>query len=199
MTASAHDADSTPVARAFSPRASAAVARATSNRDAPSPLPRAGGGGLTGFMALAAFVLALAGLGVATYLTVVHYAHQPIACNGIGDCEYVNSTKYAEVAGIPVALVGAGAYATMALAVVRWWLRRDAMLLFVGWLVAAGSFAFSMYLTYIELRVIDAICVWCVASASVMTAIFAVLTTCVWLERDAVLGDGPPPLRGVRV
>jgi uncharacterized membrane protein len=104
------------------------------------------------------FVLAVIGLGVATYLTVVHYAHQQIACNGIGNCEYVNSSKYAEVAGVPVALLGAVAYGTMAALAVAYAVSRAAAVLQAAWAVGLASFAFSMYLTGIELWVLDAIC-----------------------------------------
>ena len=152
------------------------------------PLSRGGRGGVAAALSLAAIALAFVGLGVAAYLTVVHYAHQPIACNGIGDCEYVNSSKYAEVAGVPVALMGALAYATMASIVALAWLRRDAMLLLLAWTIAAASFAFSAYLTYIELWVLDAICVYCVISASVMTALFGVLSAVAWVHRDEITG-----------
>ena len=158
-----------------------------------SPLSRRGGGGLAAALSFASVALALVGLGVATYLTVVHYAHQPIACNGLGDCEYVNSSKYAEVAGVPVALMGALSYAAMAAAVALAWLRRDGMLLFGAWVVAAASFAFSMYLTYIELQVLDAICVYCVVSATVMTALFIALSALAWLRREEIFsGDEEP-------
>jgi uncharacterized membrane protein len=131
----------------------------------------------------AAAALALAGLGIASYLAVVHYADQPIVCARIGDCEYVNSSSYATLAGVPVAVIGAVAYATMLALVAVAWLRRSPEALVAAWGVALASFAFSMYLTYIELRVLEAICVYCVASASVMTALFVVLSIVAWLSR----------------
>jgi uncharacterized membrane protein len=136
-----------------------------------------------------AAVLAAAGIGIAAYLTVVHYAHQPIACSSIGDCELVNSSRYAKLGGVPVALMGLVSYATMLLLVAGAWLRRDAMLLAAAWGIALASFGFSMYLTYIELEVLNAICVYCVASASVVTALLAVLSGCVWFARDELFGD----------
>jgi uncharacterized membrane protein len=143
-----------------------------------------------------AAVLAALGAAIAAYLTVTHYGDQPIACNGLGDCEYVNSSEYAKLLGAPVALVGVGAYATMLLASVGALLRREPSLLLVAWGVALASFAFSMYLTYIELRVLEAICVYCVASASVATALFVVLSAAVWTARDAVF-DGDSGSLGV--
>jgi uncharacterized membrane protein len=139
---------------------------------------------------LVAVMFSTAGLGIALYLTVVHYGDQPIACSGVGDCEYVNSSEYAKLLGIPVALIGAAAYATMLAGSIAAWLRRDAMVLLAAWGVALASFAFSVYLTYIELEVLEAICVYCVASASVMTSLFAALSAAVWMSRDEVFGDG---------
>lgn len=136
-----------------------------------------------------AALLAIAGTAIAGYLTVTHLADQPIVCSSVGDCELVNSSEYAKLAGVPVAIVGLGAYVALFALVAAAWLRRDATLLMLAWGLALAGFAFSMYLTYIELYVIDAICVWCVASASVMTALFAVLSACVWLEGDGDIGD----------
>jgi uncharacterized membrane protein len=70
------------------------------------------------------------------------------------------------------------------------WLRRDATLLLVAWGVALASFAFSMYLTYVELWVLEAICVYCVASAIVATGLFVALSGAVWFARRDVFGDG---------
>jgi uncharacterized membrane protein len=136
-----------------------------------------------------AAILAVAGIGIASYLTVVHYAHQPIACSSIGDCELVNSSRYAKLGGVPVAVMGLASYVTMLALVAGAWLRRDAMLLAAAWGIALASFGFSIYLTYIELDVLDAICVYCVASASVVTAMFVALSACVWLARDELFGD----------
>jgi uncharacterized membrane protein len=132
--------------------------------------------------AVAALVFALGGFGVGLYLAVVHYTHQQIACRGIGECEYVNSSKYAELAGVPVALLGAFAYASVALLLIAWRLLRVENALLAAWGIALASFAFSAYLTYIELFVIDAICVYCVVSAAMATAMFASLSGVVWLR-----------------
>ncbi len=134
-----------------------------------------------------ALALAALGVGVATYLTVVHYAHQPIACNGIGDCEYVNSSEYAKVAGVPVALMGVVSYAALAALIATAWLRDSVTMLIVAWMLALASFAFSMYLTWIELEVLEAICIYCVVSAITMTALFATLTAIAWTKRDQLL------------
>ena len=153
--------------------------------------PSRGGARITlerALLAVAA-LLAMTGAGIATYLTVVHLADQPIACSSIGDCELVNSSRYATLAGVPVAVLGLFAYATMLALIAASWLRRSRELLLAAWGVALASFGFSMYLTYVELRVLDAICVYCVASACVATALFALLSGIVWVVERR---DGEP-------
>jgi len=138
----------------------------------------------------ASALLAIAGIVIAAYLTVVHFADQPIVCSGIGDCEKVNSSSYAKLAGVPVAVLGLISYAAMLLLSLGALVRRDAMLVAAAWGIALASFGFSMYLTYVELEVLDAICIWCVSSASVVTAMLVALSVCVWIVRDDVMG--PP-------
>lgn len=137
---------------------------------------------------IASAVLAVVGIGIAAYLTVVHFADQPIVCSSIGDCEKVNSSRYAKLAGVPVAVLGLISYVTMLVFILGGLVRRDAMLVAGAWGVALASFGFSMYLTYIELNVLNAICVWCVSSATVLTTMLVALSVCVWTVRDDVMG-----------
>jgi uncharacterized membrane protein len=114
--------------------------------------------------------LAVVGTGIAGYLTYVHYSGHSIVClAGGGGCERVQSSRYAELAGIPVALLGLIGYLLVlgSLAVPG-----DAGRL-AGAALALVGCGFSAYLTYRELFTIDAVCQWCVASAVVMTAIAA--------------------------
>jgi uncharacterized membrane protein len=123
---------------------------------------------------LAALVLALAGIGVAAYLTYVHYAGlQPFCAGGSHGCERVQSSSYASVGGLPVALLGLAGYVAIAGALVAPGERAR----LAATALAVTGFGFSAYLTYLELFVIDAICQWCVASAVILT-LLGVLT--VW-------------------
>lgn len=118
--------------------------------------------------------LAVAGAGIAAYLTYVHYADVDAFCvAGGGGCEKVQTSEYAELAGIPVAVLGLIGYLSILASLL---VRGDNGRL-AGAVLALSGFGFSAYLTYRELFTIDAICQWCVASAVVM-ALLAVLT--VW-------------------
>ena len=121
---------------------------------------------------LAAIVLALVGLGIASYLTYVHYEDIHPVCGLGGDCVKVQTSEWSKLAGIPVAVLGLVAYATI---LVSLFVPGEEALI-GGALTALVGFGFSAYLTYRELFTIDAICPWCVASAIVMT-LLAVVTT----------------------
>ncbi len=112
--------------------------------------------------------LALAGLAVAGYLTYVHYAGiEPVCAGGGGGCERVQSSSYAELAGVPVALLGLIGYGLILASLA---LPGDGGR-FAGMLLALVGFGFSAYLTWVELVEIEAICQWCVVSAVLMTGL----------------------------
>lgn len=123
----------------------------------------------------AVIILSILGLAVALYL--VYYKLFPTSafCVNIGDCEAVNTSIYSELFGIPVAAFGAAGYLAILLAT----LLENRSPFFQEWASIAGfglalvGFLYSAYLTYIELFVIFKICPYCVASAVIMTAIFA--------------------------
>jgi uncharacterized membrane protein len=121
---------------------------------------------------LAAIVLALIGLGVAGYLTYVHYEGIHPVCGLGGDCEKVQASEWSKLAGVPVALLGLIGYAVI---FVSLFVPGEEALI-AGALTSLIGFGFSAYLTYRELFTIDAICQWCVASAIIMT-LLAVVTT----------------------
>ena len=119
-------------------------------------------------MTKAIAALAVLGLAISIYLTYVHYAGIEPFCSSISNCERVQTSEYAELVGIPVAVLGIVGYAAI---LVSLWMRVD-----VTALLAYLALAFSAYLTWAEVFKIDAICQWCVASAIITLAI-AVLAT----------------------
>ena len=82
----------------------------------------------------------------------------------------MQESDYAEMAGVPVPLIGLFGYLTILAAAA---MRGDAGRL-LGLFAGGIGFGFSVYLTYLELFVIDAICQWCIGSAIVMTLAFIV-------------------------
>jgi uncharacterized membrane protein len=131
-------------------------------------------------------VLSLAGLGISSYLAYTHWADATIACGGVGNCNLVNNSEYAELAGVPVALLGALCYAAMIASALAWlWLRPSGLAwpVMLLWGLSVGGTLYSAYLTYIEIFVLEAICIYCVASAGVILASFLVCTG--WVIHEA--------------
>lgn len=138
----------------------------------------------------AVLVLTLVGIGIASYLTYVHYKGlSPICAVGHG-CEKVQSSRYAKVAGVPVPLIGLVGYVGILVSLL---LRGELARLATAGMAYVGV-AFSGYLTFLELFRIHAICQWCVGSAIVMTTI-AVLATIRVLRADQVAVGFREPLR----
>ena len=121
---------------------------------------------------VAAGCVALAGMAVAGYLTWVHYDAGALVCVAGGGCETVQQSSYAELAGIPVALLGLLGYAAI-FALVLW----DTPTARLGAAaLAVFGLAFSVYLIVLQLFVIDAVCVWCLANDVLIAPALAVLT-----------------------
>ena len=114
-------------------------------------------------------VLAVVGLGVAGYLTFIHYAGINPACTAGQSCVKVQTSVWSEVAGVPVALLGLIGYIGI-LGSLLAPDREETRLLTLA--LTLIGFGFSAYLTYRELFSIHAICEWCASSAVILTILF---------------------------
>jgi uncharacterized membrane protein len=120
-----------------------------------------------------AFVAAL-GIGVATYIAVEAAGGDPPACiAGSSGCATVAKSSYSHVAGVNIAVFGIVGYALLLASAFF----AEDLARFGGFLVALGGFGYSVFLTYLELFKIDAICQWCVGSAVLMTILFLLSAT----------------------
>jgi uncharacterized membrane protein len=119
----------------------------------------------------AALLLAAIGIGIAAYLVYVHYTDTKVLCSISHGCETVQKSKYAKLAGVPVALLGLIGYVAI---LGTLFVRTE-----TGRLAGAGmaliGLGFSGWLTYLEAARIHAWCQWCVGSAIVMTLLTIVL------------------------
>ncbi|HYH89735.1 MAG TPA: vitamin K epoxide reductase family protein [Solirubrobacteraceae bacterium] len=114
-----------------------------------------------------AVAVALVGLAIAAYLTVVHYAGGTPVCAIAHGCATVQKSSYAELAGVPVALLGLLGYVAILASLAGDGERARTI---TAGLCFAG-FGFSAWLTWVEVGELHAICVWCVGSALCMTAL----------------------------
>ena len=116
--------------------------------------------------------LALIGLGTALYLSYVEITHLEAICGPVGHCNIVQSSPHAQLMGIPIAVLGALSY----IGIIFLWIgqrilpdRLSALSLLSLVMLTIFGTGFSIYLTLLELFVIQAICAWCLSSAVIMT------------------------------
>jgi uncharacterized membrane protein len=119
----------------------------------------------------AAIAICALGIAIAGYLTYVHYAGISPACEIAHGCEKVQTSPWSKIAGVPVAPLGLLGYTAILAALL---LPGETAATAAAGLALIGA-GFSAYLTYREIFTIHAICIWCVASATLMAAL-AILT-----------------------
>ena len=117
-------------------------------------------------------ILCSVGIGIAGYLTYVHYAGLQPICGISHGCETVQTSRYASLVGVPVALLGLISYLLIFVSLCV----RDDRSQLAGYALVVTAFVFSAYLTYREVFTIHAICTWCVSSAIVFTLLMIVET-----------------------
>ena len=118
--------------------------------------------------------LTILGLLVSIYMTIYKFTSNDAMCVGSGDCHTVNTSKYSEVNGIPVAAVGVLGYTSL-LGVL--WLERkpgffkdNGSMIFFG--ISLIGFFFTLWLVYVEVALLKAYCPFCITSQISMTLIF---------------------------
>ena len=141
---------------------------------------------LTGSLHTPLLTLAAIGLITAVYLSYVEITRTAAVCGPVGECNIVQSSRYASILGIPVAVLGLLNYLTLG----GIWVWRRALTNrspgFVSYsllILTTVGLLFSIYLTLLELFVIHAICIWCLTSAVVTTGLFILIT--LTLERQS--------------
>jgi uncharacterized membrane protein len=139
-------------------------------------------------------VMAVLGVGLASYLTYIHYAGiKPLCGRNGGDCEIVQTSKYSHIAGVPVALIGLIGYVLILASLLA---PDEERLRFATAALILGGFGFSVYLTYREVFSLEKICEYCVSSAILLTLM---LPLSLWRflkgadPAPAVGGDAGPP------
>jgi uncharacterized membrane protein len=146
--------------------------------------------GVPGWVQIASLSVSLLGMGIASYLTVAHYADPAaLACpdTGIVNCALVTTSSWSVVTGIPVALLGLLWSVVMVGLSTPWAWRSQAT-----WvdrlrlcLSAAGALT-VLYLVYVELFKIGAICLWCTAMHVVAVSLFGLILTARALSKEVV-------------
>jgi uncharacterized membrane protein len=132
------------------------------------------------------------GLGVAAYIAIADSGGgAPTCLAGGSGCQTVADSSYSHIAGVNVAVFGVVGY--LAILLTAFFAGDPAR--FTGFVLALGGFGYSVYLTYLEIFTIEAICQWCVASAVLMTILFLLGATRLVGYAGAEGAGAPPPDR----
>lgn len=129
-----------------------------------------------GRLRLISLIFAIIGFVDSAYLSYVKLINSKVFCGGSNQCETVNNSPYSEIAGIPIAYIGLGAYLIIGLLHIlesrdKFWYQNVPLIVFG---LSLTGVLYSAYLTYIEIAVLHAICPYCVVSAIVMALIFII-------------------------
>ena len=120
--------------------------------------------------------LAIVGLLVSIYMTIYKVTNNESMCIGSSGCSEVNASRYSEVNGIPVAVLGVAGYAAiLALLFLEQrpgLFQQNGSMMFFG--ISLLGFLFTIYLIYVEVALIKAYCPFCLASQAVMIIIFII-------------------------
>ena len=115
---------------------------------------------------ITAALLSLFGLADALYLTIEHVTGQSVRCTIISGCSEVLSSRYAVVAGFPLAAIGAAAYfSVFSLATLAIFGYRAAGTLLTP--LVTAMFFVSLWLIYLQAFVIREFCQYCLFSAAI--------------------------------
>ena len=118
-------------------------------------------------------IFSLLGFFDATYLAVKYYQGLAIGCLGLGNCEKVTTSQYATIGGVPLSLIGAIYYLFIFILIGTYFLTlKNSIIDFAARFTIVG-FLISLLLVYLQLFVIQAICIYCMISAFTSTILFA--------------------------
>jgi uncharacterized membrane protein len=120
--------------------------------------------------------LAVIGLLVSIYMTIYKVTSNEAMCVGSSGCSEVNASRYSEVNGIPVAVLGVGGYAAILVLLFleqrSGFFEDNGTMIFFG--ISLVGFLFTLYLIYVEIALIKAYSPFCLTSKAVMSIIFII-------------------------
>jgi uncharacterized membrane protein len=143
---------------------------------------------------LGILLLGCIGIGIAGYLTYVHYNEDALVCT-TGGCETVQQSEYSTIGGIPIAIGGLLMFSTVTLLAAARLTGRIPISFetatMLAWTMLLTSLLYYAYLTYVEVFELEAICQWCVSSSIVALLMFVLESILLFRDTPDEIGDGP--------
>ncbi len=129
---------------------------------------------------IATLLLSIAGLGVATYLTVTHFDKVALVCSDTGtiNCEKVTTSPQSEILGIPVAILGLAFFVPMILLCLpAAWRSANRWIHVARLALSVTGVGMILYLIIAEFFIIKAICLWCSSVHIITFVLFVIIVT----------------------
>ncbi|MEK9175343.1 MAG: vitamin K epoxide reductase family protein [Patescibacteria group bacterium] len=117
-------------------------------------------------------LFSFAGFLDATYLASKHYLGSPVTCSFLKGCEEVTSSQYAVVFGVSIAVFGALYYLLLLILAIIYFDTKNIRVLTTAGYITLLGFISSMFLVYLQVFVIRALCLYCMMSAMISTILF---------------------------
>ena len=117
-------------------------------------------------------LVSFAGFADATFLTVEHYRGVIPPCSVLHGCEKVTTSAFSTIAGVPISLPGVLYYLTLFITALIFLDTGRARILRYGAFLSFAGFGVSMILVFIQLVILQAICLYCMFSALTSTILF---------------------------
>ena len=131
-------------------------------------------------------IVSLVGMADTIYVTINHYKGVIPPCTLLNGCETVLTSKYSEIFGVPIALIGALFYSTVFLSALAYLKTKNNKIIIVFLVLTALAFLMSLFFVYLQFFVIKAVCEYCLTSAAASTILFA---TSVFMARGVASDD----------
>jgi uncharacterized membrane protein len=135
-------------------------------------------------LAVFLLVIALLGFADASYLTIEHYQGVVPPCSVVSGCETVLTSSYSVIGGVPVSLLGAVFYFVVLVGICAFLESKKTAPLKWALLCTVFGFLFSLWFIYVQARILDAWCLYCLGSAFTSTILF--ITACVTFNKYLV-------------
>ncbi|HEX5589287.1 MAG TPA: vitamin K epoxide reductase family protein [Candidatus Limnocylindrales bacterium] len=133
-------------------------------------------------------VLDVIGLAIAAYLSIVELGGGVPVCGPLKGCETVAQSEYSWIAGVPVAVYGVGLSLLLLTLALAWWRTNFYALLLAHYGLSLAGVIFEIYFLYLQLFVIEAVCVWCTSYGLSLILRF-VIAFIVWLRQPRPVDD----------
>ena len=131
-------------------------------------------------------IVSLVGMADTIYVTINHYKGVIPPCTLLNGCETVLTSKYSEIFGVPIALIGALFYTTVFLFSLAYLKTKNNKIIILFLVLTALAFLMSVFFIYLQFFVIKAVCEYCLTSAAVSIILF---TTSVFMTRRIASDD----------